>query len=94
MAKRKQHSATFKSKVALEALRGDLTIAELAAKYEIHPTLVTKWKKQAVDGLADVFSGNGRQPRDKSHEAEIKELHAKIGQLTVEKDFLSKAFGR
>lgn len=94
MAKRKQHSATFKSKVALEALRGDQTIAELASKYEVHPTLVTKWKKQAIDGLADTFSGRGRRSRDKSHEAEIKELHAKIGQLTVEKDFLAKAFGR
>ena len=94
MAKRKRHSATFKSKVALEALRGDLTIAELSSKYEIHPTPVTKWKKQAVDGMADIFSSNGRKTRDKSHEAEIKEIHAKIGVLTVEKDFLAKAFGR
>ena len=85
MAKRKQHNATFKSRVALEALRGDQTIAELAAKYEIHPTLVTKWKKQAVDGLADVFSlsSKGRQAKETSHQSEIKELHAKIGQLTV-----------
>lgn len=90
MTKRKQHSTAFKSKVALKALRGDPTIAELASKYGIHPTLVTKWKKQAVDGLADVFSGKGRQARDKTHEAEIKELHAKIGQLTVEKDFYPK----
>ena len=94
MAKRKQHSATFKSRVALEALRGDQTIAELAAKYEIHPTLVTKWKKQAVDGMADIFSGKGRQARESSHQGEIKELHAKIGELTVERDFLAKAFGR
>ena len=94
MAKRKQHSASFKSRVALEGLRGDLTIAELASRYEIHPTLVTKWKKQAVDGLADVFSSRGRQARTNSHEAEIKELLAKIGELAVERDFLAKAFGR
>ena len=94
MVKRKQHNATFKSRVALEALRGDQTIAELEAKYEIHPTLVTKWKKQAVDGLADVFSSKGRQAKETSHQSEIKELHAKIGELTVERDFLAKAFGR
>ncbi len=63
MAKRKQHNATFKSRVALEALRGDQTIAELAAKYEIHPTLVTKWEKQAVDGLAEYFQARAARPR-------------------------------
>lgn len=78
----------------MDALRGDQTIAELAGKYEIHPTLVTKWKKQAVDGLADVFSNKGRKARANSHEAEIKDLHAKIGELMVERDFLAKAFGR
>jgi len=56
--------------------------------------MATKWKKQATNGLVDAFSGNGRKARDASHEVEVKELHAKIGQLTVEKDFLSKAFGR
>ena len=66
----------------------------MAARYQVHLTLVTKWKKQAMDGLVEVFTGNGRKARDASHEAEIKELHAKIGQLTVEKDFLAKAFGR
>ena len=93
MAKRKTYNASFKARVALEALKGDQTIAELAAKYQVHPTMTTKWKKQVLDGLVDVFSGNGRKARDASHEAEVKELHAKIGQLTVEKDFLSKAFG-
>lgn len=93
MAKRKTYNASFKARVALEALKGDQTIAELAAKYQVHPAMATKWKKQATDGLVDVFSGNGRKARDASHEVEVKELHAKIGQLTVEKDFLSKAFG-
>jgi len=94
MAKRKTYNASFKSRVALDALKGDQTMAELAAKYQVHPAMVTKWKKQATDGLVDVFSGNGCKARDASREAEIKELHAKIGQLTVEKDFLAKAFGR
>ena len=94
MAKRKTHSASFKSRVALEAIRGDQTIAELGAKYQVHPAMVTKWKKQAVDGMADTFSRGGRPARDASYEARIKELHAKIGELAVERDFLAKAFGR
>ena len=94
MAKRKTYNASFKSKVALEALKGDLTVAELAAKHEVHPAMLTKWKKQAVDGMAETFSRGGRPAREASQEARIKELHAKIGELTVERDFLAKAFGR
>ena len=56
MAKRKTHIASFKSKVALEAIQGDRSVAELAAKYEVHPTMVPKWKKQAIEGMADTFS--------------------------------------
>ena len=93
MAKRRNFSAAFKAKVALEALRGDATLAELAARHRVHPNLITKWKRQAGEGMVAVFSGTpGR--RDGDHAAEIKELHAKIGELTVERDFLSKAFGR
>ena len=87
MAKRKTHSASFKSKVALEAILGDLTVAELAVKFEVHPTMVTKWKKQAIEGMADTFSRGGRESREADHEAQIKELHAKIGELSVERDF-------
>lgn len=94
MAKRTSYSPSFKAKVALEALRGEHTMAELAAKYEVHPTLVTRWKRQAAEGLVEVFDAGGRHDQDATHAAEIKELHAKIGQLTVEKDFLQKAFGR
>ena len=94
MAKRTNYTASFKAKVALEALRGEHTLSEMAAKYEIHPTLITKWKRQAVEGLAEIFSVGARHDTDAAHEAEIKVLHAKIGQLTVEKDFLGKAFGR
>ncbi len=93
MAKRRNFSAAFKAKVALEALRGDQTLAELAARHKVHANLITKWKRQAGEGLAEIFSGQ-QGGRDVSHEAEITALHAKIGELTIEKDFLSKAFGR
>ena len=93
MAKRRNFSAAFKAKVALEALAGDQTLAELAGRHKVHPNLITKWKRQASSGMVDVFSGK-KGGREGSHEAEIKDLHAKIGELTVEKDFLSKAFGR
>ncbi len=93
MAKRRNFSAALKAKVALEALRGDQTLAELATRHKVHPNLIAKWKRQASEGMVDVFSGKP-SGRDGSHEAEIKDLHAKIGELTVEKDFLSKAFGR
>jgi transposase len=92
-SKRTRYSAEFKAKIALEALKGEQTLSELAARHGIHPNLVALWKGQAVEGLADVFSGKAGQ-RDASHETQIKDLHAKIGQLTVERDFLAKAFGR
>ena len=79
--------------MALEALRGEQTLAELSARYNVHPNLIANWKKRARESLVDIFNGGGEK-RDTQHEAEIKELHAKIGELTVEKDFLSKAFGR
>ena len=91
--KRTRYSAEFKAKIALEALKGEQTVSELAARHGVHPNLITQWKRHAVEGLADVFSGKAGQ-RDTNHEAQIKELHAKIGQLTVERDFLAKAFGR
>ena len=93
--KRKRYSADFKAKVALEALRGELTTAQLASKHGIHQTMVGEWKKQAIEGLASVFSDrSSAQEATKSSEAEIEKLHAKIGQLVVERDFLAKAFGR
>jgi transposase len=93
--KRKRYSADFKAKVALEALRGELTTAQLASKHGIHQTMVGEWKKQAMEGLAWVFSDRpAAQEATKSSEAEVEKLHAKIGQLVVERDFLAKAFGR
>lgn len=93
MRKRRKFPSEFKARVALEALSGEYTLAELAAKHDIHPNLIQQWKRQAKEGMADVFSGKASSHKT-SREAEIRELHAKIGELTVEKDFLSKAFGR
>ena len=91
--KRNRYSGDFKAKVAREAMREGSTIVEIAARYNIHPNQVSEWKKQAIEGLADVFTGkSGRN--EATHEAQITELHAKIGQLTVERDFLAKAFNR
>jgi len=91
--KRKRYSAEFKAKVALEAIRGDLTIAQLVAKHGVHQTLINAWKKQAVEGMAHVFSGKA-EAAEAARADEFEKLHAKIGQLVVERDFLSKAFGR
>ena len=93
--KRKRYTAEFKAKVALEALRGELTTAQLATKHGIHQTMVGEWKKQAMEGMASVFSGKeAAQETAKTTEAEVERLHAKIGQLVVERDFLAKASGR
>jgi len=91
--KRKRYTAEFKAKVALEAIKGEKTVAELGMRFGIHPTQVADWKRQAVEGLTDVFTGKTER-NDIAHEVQIKELHAKIGQLTVERDFLGKAFSR
>ena len=90
---RKRYSADFKAKVALEAIRGDLTLAELGTKHGIHHTMIAAWKRQAIDGMASTFAGASEVTRA-SGEAEIDKLHSKIGQLVVERDFLAKAFGR
>ena len=91
--KRRRYSAEFKAKVALEALKGDLTVAELVAKHGVHQTLVHTWKRQAVEGMAGVFSGKA-EATAVDREAELSKLHAKIGELVVERDFLRKASGR
>ena len=90
---RKRYSADFKAKVALEAIRGELTVTQLVAKHGVHQTLINAWKKQAMDGMAGVFSGRA-EAAETAREGELEKLHAKIGQLVVERDFLRKAFGR
>jgi transposase-like protein len=82
MTKRRRFTADFKAKVALEALRGDRTIQEIASRHKVHPNQVSPWKRQAVDGLGEMFS-NGADKAGADHEAEVHGLHAKIGQLTV-----------
>jgi transposase len=71
--------------VALEAIRGELTISELARKRSVHPNLIAGWKRQAIDGMAGVFDGKAGE-RDQGREVEVRELHAKIGQLVIERD--------
>jgi transposase len=93
MKTRRRFSAEFKAKVALDALTGELTLSELASKYNVHPNQITKWKKQAKAGVVDSFSGKAKTTVN-NHESEVKDLHAKIGQLTIENDFLQKAFAR
>ena len=93
MKKRRSFSAEFKAKVALEALSGAHTMAELSKRHGVHPNMIAQWKKRAVDGLPGVFSKK-EERESADRETEIRELHAKIGQLTVEQDFLQKAFGR
>jgi transposase len=90
---RRRFSAEFKAKVALDALSGELTLSELASKYNVHPNIITKWKKQARQGVVESFAGKA-QVSANNHESEVRDLHAKIGQLTVENDFLQKAFAR
>ena len=93
MTNRRRFTAEFKARVALEALRGDKTIQQIAAKHKVHPNQVSAWKRQAVDDLGEVFS-NGANRACRDHESEVRDLHAKIGELTVERDFLARGLGR
>ena len=87
---RRNHIPAFKAKVALAAIKGDRTLAELAEQFDVHPNQITTWKAQLEEGAADVFGPGGgsgaAQPA-----VDVKELHAKIGELTLENDFLEQA---
>ena len=91
MAKRprRNHTAAFKAKVALEAMKTDQTLVELAERFQVHPNLISEWKKVLLERASEVFD-KGKPTR----EPDVKELHAKIGQLAMENDFLSVALGR
>lgn len=93
MKTRRRFTAEFKAKVALEAIRGERTISELATKHQLHPNQITQWKRQAVENLAKAFEDRASDAQV-GREAEVTKLHAKIGQLVVERDFLAKAFDR
>ena len=89
MSKRKNHSPEFKAKVALEALKGEQTVAELASRFGVHPTMIHSWKRALLEGASGVFERGGKKVRE-IDEAQAKELHAKIGELAVANDFLSR----
>ena len=90
---RRNHTPAFKAKVALAAIKGDRTLAQLAEQFDVHPNQITTWKDQLQQGAADVFGpGGGTAPTTLS--VDVKSLHAKIGELTLENDFLEGALSK
>ena len=90
--KRRNHSSAFKAKVALAALKGERTLAELAEQFDVYPNQIQDWKKRLAEGAQNVFGGHA--VASQHNEQEVEKLHAKIGQLAMENDFLSKFLGR
>jgi len=90
---RKQYSPDFKAKVAMEALKGQETIAELAIRFEVHPTQITKWKRELIAGAGNIFGADPNK-KIKDEKGLINQLYQQIGQLKVEKDFLEKGLER
>ncbi len=88
---RRNHSAAFKAKVALDAIKGEKTVAEIAHKHDVHPNQVTEWRRQLLERASDVFGANAKPSEPP---VDLKALHAKIGQLTLENDFLEGALGK
>jgi transposase-like protein len=87
---RKKHNSEFKAKVAVAALKGDTTIAELSSRYGVHASQIHAWKKALLDGAGTLFGVGKPSFSDKCDEAKLAELYAKIGELTVERDFLQR----
>ena len=89
---RRKHSPAFKAKVAVEAVKGEDTVAQLAARHEVHPGQIQAWKKALVEGASGVFS-NGKEQKGRNDAALIARLYQEIGQLNVERDFLAERSG-
>ncbi|PTM41765.1 transposase-like protein [Bosea sp. 124] len=90
---RRNHSPAFKAKVALAAIKGEKTLADLAQQFDVHPNQITQWRSQLLDGAAGVFGSDGKSEAT-TPVIDVKTLHAKIGELALENDFLSGALGR
>ena len=91
MSKRRNHDAAFKARVALEAVKGERTVSELAADYGVHPTMIHQWKRSLLDGAAGIFERGGKAAAAAEvAEETVRDLHAKIGELAVANDFLSR----
>ena len=88
---RRTHNPAFKAKVALAAIKGEKTLAELAQQYDVHPNQITAWKAQVLDGAAGLFGGGSAEA---APVVDLKVLHAKIGELTLENDFLAGALSK
>lgn len=91
---RRNHSPAFKAKVALAALQGEQTISDLSQQFDVHANQIIEWRKQLLEGASDIFDHPRKDNTTEAEAADVKTLHAKIGQLTVENDFLSVALGK
>ena len=91
--KRKKHSPSLKAKIALESLKGEETVAQLASRFDVHPSQIHKWKKELTDGVTGIF-GNSHDQNKADNQQLVAQLYQQIGQLKVERDFLENTLGR